>query len=61
MDVPFMVPLQALSQAGEIDPDLAIEITRELTRSFFDRHLKEGDVDIESLATKYDMLEMEVY
>jgi hypothetical protein len=34
MDIPFMIPLRALSQAGDIDPDLGMEITRAVVTSF---------------------------
>jgi hypothetical protein len=61
MDIPFMVPLQALSMAGNIDPNLATDITTELLTSFFDKHLKDNDVDIRSLSSKYDLLELAIH
>jgi len=61
MDIPFMIPLKALSLAGEIDPDLAIEISGKLITSFFDKHLKHEDVDINLLNSEYEMLELNVF
>ncbi len=58
MDIPYMIPLNALSEAGEIDPDLAMMITTSVLTSFFDRHLKDKDVDMQALAKKYDKLDL---
>lgn len=61
MDIPFMIPLKALSQAGDIDPDLAIEITGRVVTSFFDKHLKNKEIDMKALSGEYDMLEMNIF
>ena len=62
MDIPYMIPLRALSQAGEIDPDLAMEITGRLTTAFFDRHLKYDSASpIDTLDSTYDMLELKIF
>ncbi len=61
MDIPYMIPLQALNQAGEIDPDLAIEIASKVTTSFFDRHLKNIEVDLSILSSEYEMLDLNVF
>ena len=61
MDIPFMIPLKALSQAGDIDPDLAIEITGRVVTSFFDKHLKNKEIDVKALSGEYDMLEMNIF
>jgi hypothetical protein len=61
MDIPYMIPVTALSQAGEIDPDLAIEITGKVLTSFFDKHLKNKDVDLVLLDSAYEMLDLKVF
>ncbi|MBI1228471.1 MAG: hypothetical protein GC192_24765 [Bacteroidetes bacterium] len=61
MDIPFMVPFKKLSEAGDIEPGLAIEITNKLTISFFDKYLKNKDVDILSLDSAYEMLKLKAY
>lgn len=61
MDIPFMIPLRALSLAGNIDPHLSMEITTKVITSFFDKHLKEKDIDLNDVGVKYDMLELNVY
>jgi hypothetical protein len=61
MDIPYMVPLKALSQAGEIDPDWAIEITNKVVTSFFDKHLKHKEIDLDALNSEYEMLEINTF
>lgn len=61
MDIPFMIPYQGLSQAGTIDPALGLEITSSTVVSFFDKHLKEENIDMKQLDQKYDMLQMKIY
>lgn len=61
MDIPYMIPLKALNLAGEIDQDLAFEISNKLTVSFFEKHLKNLDVDLGETASQYDNLEMNIY
>lgn len=61
MDIPYMIPLNALSQAGDIDPDLAIEITSKVVTSFFDKHLKNKEIDLDALNSEYEMLEINIF
>jgi transposase-like protein len=61
MDIPFMFPVNAISQAGRIDPYLALEITNDLVVSFFDKHLKHQKIDFTELNSNYEMLELEVF
>jgi hypothetical protein len=56
-----MIPVKPLSLAGAIDPDLAIEISGKLITSFFDKHLKNKDVDLSLLSSEYEMLELYVF
>lgn len=61
MDIPFMIPIRTLSQAGNIDPYLSMEITTKVVTSFFDKHLKQKDIDLNDLGAEYDMLELNVF
>ena len=61
MDIPFMIRVQGLSQAGNIDPYLSMEITTKVVTSFFDKHLKQKDIDLNDVGAKYDMLELNVF
>ena len=49
MDIPHMIPLAALSQAGAIDPHVAIETINAVVRSFFDEQLKGKEIDLNGL------------
>lgn len=60
MDIPFMIPLKFLSQAGSIDPELGIEITRRLTTGFFNQHLKNIKSDFDTLDKRYDLLKLKI-
>jgi predicted dienelactone hydrolase len=42
-DIPRLIPLQAVNQAGPIAPERAARITLAYTGAFFDRHLKGED------------------
>lgn len=61
MDIPYMIPLKALNLSGDIDRNLASEISNKLVVSFFDKYLKSSDVDLISLDSQYDLLEMNIY
>jgi hypothetical protein len=61
MDIPYMIPLQALNEAGDIDPDLAIRIAGRVVTSFFDRHLKSKDIDLNTLNPEFEMLKLNIY
>jgi hypothetical protein len=56
-----MIPIQTLSQAGNIDPYLSMEITTKVVTSFFDKHLKQKDIDLNDLGAEYDRLELHVF
>lgn len=42
-DIPRLIPLQAVNQAGSIAPERAARITTAYTAAFFDQHLKGAD------------------
>ncbi|WP_081212044.1 alpha/beta hydrolase family protein [Salegentibacter sediminis] len=61
MDIPFMIPLEALNQAGDIEPGLGIEITSKLVTLFFDKHLRSKEVDFSSLDSRYEQLKLSIF
>ncbi|MEM1137138.1 MAG: hypothetical protein AAGI07_14970 [Bacteroidota bacterium] len=61
MDIPYMIPIQSLNQAGSIDHDTAIEITTNLLCAFFDKHLKNEEVKMSDLPLKYKLLELNIF
>ncbi len=62
MDIPFMIPIQSISRAGDIDPYLGTEIVTKLLTSFFDKHLKnQPNSSPEKIEVEYESLEMTVY
>lgn len=61
MDIPLMVGFNFISEAGEIEPKLALEITNNLIVSFFDKHLKGKATSIEPLTSSYQNLKLEVF
>ena len=61
MDIPYMIPFQAISQAGSIDPDQAIEISGKVVARFFDKHLKMADVDMKAMGAENEMLEWQLH
>lgn len=61
MDIPYMIPLKPLSQAGDIDPDMAIEITRKVVTAFFDKHLKNKEIDLNVFNSEYEMLDLNIF
>ena len=61
MDIPLMIPIKALSQAGDIDPYLALEIIGKVVTTFFDKHLKNKDVDVSLLDSTYEMLDLKIF
>ena len=58
MDIPFMIPVNAINEAGTINPHVAIDITTEVVVSFFNKYLKNQNIDIESLNKKYSDLNL---
>ncbi|WP_339917416.1 hypothetical protein [Yeosuana marina] len=61
MDIPFMIHFKSLSQAGDIKPELGIEITSKLVTSFFDSYLKKKTIDFNLLNSEYDQLNLKIY
>jgi len=62
MDIPFMIPVNALAGTGTIDPYQGMEIVTKLTTAFFDQNLKnDPDADPKAIGAEYDQLEMTVH
>ncbi|SNR17527.1 Carboxylic ester hydrolase family protein [Tenacibaculum jejuense] len=59
MDIPFMIPLQSINESGNINPELAINISRKLVIAFFKKHLKAEKIDLNTL--QYPELTLEVF
>jgi len=60
MDIPLMINIPTLNEAGTIDPKEGYQIITETVVSFFDNHLKNKQNNILKLKEKYPLLEIEV-
>ncbi|HHC78390.1 MAG TPA: hypothetical protein ENK46_00805, partial [Flavobacteriia bacterium] len=58
MDIPLMIKLPFLNEAGTINPNKAFEITTAITLQFFDKYLSGKPSDLLQLASKYPELEV---
>jgi hypothetical protein len=56
MDIPFMIPINSINEAGTIDPNVAINIASDVVVSFFNKYLKNQNIDINSLNSKHKEL-----
>lgn len=59
MDIPFLVNLKAINEAGSIHHTKAIKITTDLVVAFFDNYLKNKDFNLNKLSEKYPELELQ--
>lgn len=60
MDVPLMINLSAVNEAGSINPVKATKITTEFVVSFFDKYLLDKQIDVLKLSKKYNELEIKL-
>lgn len=58
MDIPLMINIPTLNEAGTINPKEAYQIINETVVSFFDNHLKNKENDLLKLKEKYPSLEI---
>ncbi|MFK7933115.1 MAG: alpha/beta hydrolase family protein [Saprospiraceae bacterium] len=58
MDIPYMIRLALLNEAGTIEPTLATEITAKVVTQFFDQYLKRENVEVSDLGSEYEKLEI---
>ena len=56
MDIPFMIDLPIINEAGDIEPKKAIEITANLIVAFFNKYLNNQEVDLLKLANEHPAL-----
>ncbi|MDX1641612.1 MAG: hypothetical protein R3220_07930 [Balneolaceae bacterium] len=53
-DIPLLIPVQAVNQAGDMDPIRAIELINEYSIAFFDKYLRDDrEIEITDLNQKY--------
>jgi predicted dienelactone hydrolase len=60
MDIPLMVNLQFINEAGTINPNKAYKITADTVLQFFDMYLLEKPTNLIDLKTKYCEFEIEL-
>lgn len=58
MDIPFMVNLSAINEAGSIDPNKAIEQSSQVVLQFFGKYLKNEETDLLELSTLHPDIEI---
>lgn len=58
MDIPLIIKIPQVNEAGSINVNEATEIISEVVISFFDRYLKNKNLDILELPVKYPLLEI---
>lgn len=60
MDIPFIINIPQLNEAGTINPRKALKIINKTLVSFFDNHLKNQNKNLRKLQEKYPSLEIEI-
>ena len=58
MDIPLMINLQFINEAGTINPKRAYKITTETLLQFFDKYLLDKPTNLIDLKTKYNEFEI---
>jgi predicted dienelactone hydrolase len=61
MDIPLMINLRMINEAGTIHPNKASKITTDLVVDFFDKYLNNKSKDILSLQEKHEELEISMH
>ena len=61
MDIPLMINLKLVNEAGSIPPKKATQITADFVLNFFDKYLKNQPNDILNLAKKHPELKIELH
>ncbi|MFK7773369.1 MAG: alpha/beta hydrolase family protein [Saprospiraceae bacterium] len=59
MDIPFMINSSLINEAGEIEPEQAIEITAKVVVDFFNKYLNNENINILEVAKEYPELVFE--
>ena len=60
MDIPLMINLQFINEAGTINPNRVYKLTTEIVLQFFDMYLLDTPSNLLDLKTKYPELEIEL-
>jgi len=60
MDIPLMINLSYINEAGSINPTKGFEITSEMILQFFDMYLLDKPSNLRDLKTTYPELELEI-
>jgi hypothetical protein len=60
MDIPLMINLPFINEAGTINPNRAYKITSKILMQFFDMYLLDKPSNLLELANKYPELEIEL-
>lgn len=58
MDVPFIINLSLINEAGEIEPKKGIKITSKVVVDFFNKYLNKENIDILEIAKSHSELEI---
>ena len=61
MDIPYMVRLSFINEAGTIDKDEALHATRQTVLAFFQKHLLNEAADLMKLAEQHPALEIKMH
>ena len=60
-DIPFLIPVQSVNEAGSVDPYHATELVTDFSIQFFDKYLNVGeDIDLRDLENKYSGVTLEI-
>ncbi|MFT5253795.1 MAG: hypothetical protein ACI87N_002845 [Flavobacteriales bacterium] len=59
MDIPLMVNLKLINEAGSIEPQKALEITADIVITFFNKYLQKANVNLLNLKDQYPALLIE--
>ncbi|NBC05023.1 MAG: hypothetical protein GVY20_15170 [Bacteroidetes bacterium] len=59
-DIPFLIPLQSINEAGDADPYYAAELINDYSVAFFDKYLRDRNIDLRDMGVKYPEVTVQV-
>ncbi|MDZ7719606.1 MAG: hypothetical protein U5K72_12380 [Balneolaceae bacterium] len=60
-DIPFLIPIQSINEAGEADPYNATELINDYSVAFFNKYLRgDRNIDLRDLGKEYPEITLEV-
>lgn len=60
-DIPLLIPVRSINQAGEMDPYRAIELINDYSIAFFEKHLKNKEnIDVRELSDRYPEVDVKI-